>query len=101
MSRPESKFTAAGLAGLDAAELVAAFGAQSGRTCDDRTLAIARLLAASPGWAEARDRVGGAFAEAASEEESKDVKGREGEINQRVSEYLQGARLKTNAIDND
>lgn len=101
MSRPESKFTAAGLAGLDAAELVAAFGAQSGKTCDDRVLAIARLLAASPGWREARDRLDGAFAEPPQEEGLKGDKGREGEINQRVSEYLQGARLKTNAIDND
>jgi hypothetical protein len=86
---------------LDAADLVAAFGAQPGAGCGDRALAIARLLAASPGWREARDQLGGAFAEGPSGEALRDDKGREGEINQRVSEYLQGVRFKTNAIDND
>ena len=76
MSRPESEFTAAGPAPeMDAAELVAAFEAQLASARGDRRVAIARLLAAGPGWKEARDVLGGAFAEPASEEGLRDDKG--------------------------
>ena len=75
MSRPDSKFTAAEPAALDAAELVAAFEAQLASARGDRKLAIAALLAAAPGWREARDVLGGAFAEGASESGLKDQKG--------------------------
>ena len=53
---------------MDAAELVAAFEAQLASARGDRRLAIARLLAAGPGWREARDSLGGAFAEGNPEE---------------------------------
>jgi len=75
LSRPDSKFTAAEPAALDAAELVAAFEAQLASARGDRKLAIAALLAAAPGWREARDVLGGAFAEGASESGLKDRKG--------------------------
>ncbi len=87
---------------MDAAELVAAFEAQLASARGDRKLAIARLLAAGPGWREARDVLGGAFAEGPAEQRSDGRKvSCEGEINQRVSECLQRTRLKTNAIGND
>jgi hypothetical protein len=60
---------------MDAAELVAAFEAQLASARGDRRLAIARLLAAGPGWREARDTLGGAFAEGGPEEGLKDDKG--------------------------
>ena len=60
---------------MDAAELVAAFEAQLASARGDRRLAIARLLAADPGWREARDALGGAFAEGSPEEGLKDDKG--------------------------
>jgi hypothetical protein len=60
---------------MDAAELVVAFEAQLASARGDRRVAIARLLAAGPGWKEARDILGGAFAEPASEEGLKDDKG--------------------------
>jgi hypothetical protein len=75
LSRPESKFSAAAPAGLDAAELVAAFEAQLASARGDRKAAVARLLAAGPGWREARDLLGGAFAEPPPEEGLKDEKG--------------------------
>ena len=76
MSRPESKFTAAEpVAGMDAADLVAAFEAQLVSARGDRKVAIARLLAAGPGWKEARDVLGGAFAEPPSGEGLRDDKG--------------------------
>ena len=62
LSRPDSKFSAAAPAALDAAELVAAFEAQLASAKGDRRVAIAALLAAAPGWREARDLLGGAFA---------------------------------------
>ena len=65
MSRPDPKFTAAAPAALDAAEILAAFEAQLASARGDRKQAIAELLAAAPGWKEARDLLGGAFAEAA------------------------------------
>ena len=76
LSRPESKFTAAEpVAGMDAADLVAAFEAQLVSARGDRKVAIARLLAAGPGWTEARDVLGGAFAEPPSGEGLRDDKG--------------------------
>ena len=60
---------------MDAAELVAAFEAQIANARGDRKLAIARLLAAGPGWKEARDLLGGAFAEGGPDEGLKDDKG--------------------------
>jgi hypothetical protein len=76
LSRLESKITAAGpVAGMDAAEIVAAFEAQLASARGDRRVAIARLLAAGPGWKEARDALGGAFAEPPSEEELRNDKG--------------------------
>ena len=63
MSRPDPKFTAAAPAALDAAEILAAFEAQLASARGDRKQAIAELLAAAPGWKEARDSLGGAFAE--------------------------------------
>ena len=74
LSRPDSKFAAAAPAALDAAELVAAFEAQLASAKGDRRVAIAALLAAAPGWREARDLLGGAFAEGASETGLKDDK---------------------------
>ena len=75
LSRQDSKFTAAEPAALDAAEIVAAFEAQLASVKGDRNLAIAALLAAGPGWREARDVLGGAFAEAPSSSGLKDDKG--------------------------
>jgi hypothetical protein len=63
LSRPDPEFTAAAPAILDAAEILAAFEAQLAGARGDRKQAIAELLAAAPGWKEARDQVGGAFAE--------------------------------------
>ena len=76
LSRPESKFTAAGPASeIDAADLVAAFEAQLASARGDRRSAVARLLSAGPGWKEARDVIGGAFADPSLEEGLKDEKG--------------------------
>lgn len=60
---------------MDAADLVAAFEAQLANARGDRRVAVARLLAAGPGWKEARDVLGGAFAEPPPEERLKDDKG--------------------------
>jgi hypothetical protein len=60
---------------MDAAELVAAFEAQLASARGDRRLVIARLLAAGPGWKEARDLLGGAFAGGGPDEGLKDDKG--------------------------
>jgi hypothetical protein len=60
---------------MDAADLVAAFEAQLATARGDRKVAIARLLAAGPGWKEVRDVLGGAFAEPPSGEGLKDDKG--------------------------
>jgi hypothetical protein len=59
---------------MDAAELVAAFEAQMASARGDRKVAIARL-AAGPGWKEARDVIGGAFAEPPSGQELRNDKG--------------------------
>jgi hypothetical protein len=74
LSRRDSNFTAAAPAELDAAELVAAFEAQLASARGDRRVAIAALLAAAPGWREARDLLGGAFAEGPQERGLKDDK---------------------------
>ena len=55
-------FTAAGETAPDAAELLAALGAQSASDKPDRREAIARFLSNAPDWREARDCCGGAFA---------------------------------------
>lgn len=60
---------------MDAAELVAALEAQLASSRGDRKIAIARLLAADPGWKEARDLLGGAFAESHKQEGLRDDKG--------------------------
>ena len=75
MSRPDPKITAAAPAALDAAEILAAFEAQLAGARGDRKQAIAELLAAAPGWKEARDLIGGAFAEETSGSGLKDEKG--------------------------
>jgi len=67
MSRPDLKFSAAAEAAMDAAELLAALGAQTAAGAEDRREAITRLLAAAPDWREARNALGGAFAESVSE----------------------------------
>jgi len=67
LSRPDLKFTAATEAALDAAELLAALGARGPEGPDDRRAAIARFLAAAPDWREARDLLGGAFADNAGD----------------------------------
>ena len=59
---------------MDAAQLVAAFEAQLASGRCDRKVAIARLLAAGPGWREARDALGGAFAKEPTEEGSRNDK---------------------------
>jgi hypothetical protein len=73
LSRPESEFTPSGPA-LDAAELLAAFEAQLASAPSERRHAIARLLSAAPDWREARDLLGGAFAQDGSEQELRDRK---------------------------
>lgn len=74
MSRPDRDFTAASPAALEA-ELLAAFEAQLASARGDRRLAIAELLAAGPGWRQAREILGGAFAQEADGAGLKDVKG--------------------------
>jgi len=68
LSRPDLNFTAASEAALDAAELLAALGAQDVRGAEDRRAVIARFLAAAPDWREARDLLGGAFADSGGDE---------------------------------
>jgi hypothetical protein len=63
LSRPDSKFTAAGEAPLDPAELVAAFEAQLALAKGDRRDAFARFIAGAPDWREARESLSGAFAD--------------------------------------
>jgi hypothetical protein len=68
LSRPDLKFTAASEAAMDAAELLAALGAQGTGGRESRRTAIARYLAAAPDWREARDSLGGAFADSGGSE---------------------------------
>ena len=65
MARFDGKLTAAGESTIDAAELLAALGAQATVSRDERTEAIIRYLSASEGWRDARDLLGGAFADGA------------------------------------
>ena len=76
MSRLDGKFTAAGEAPLDAAEILAALEAQAADSKSDRQDAIARYLAAGEGWREALQQLGGAFAEPARAEPLKSRKDR-------------------------
>jgi hypothetical protein len=73
LSRPDSKFTAGEPAALDAAGMMAAFEAQANVRLD-RNVAISALLAAAPGWREAREMLSGAFAEGPSARGSRDEK---------------------------
>jgi hypothetical protein len=62
LARFDGKLTAAGESTIDAAELLAALGAQAAISPDERTKAIIRYLSASEGWRDARELLGGAFA---------------------------------------
>ena len=63
MARFDGKFTAAGESTIDAAELLAALGAQASTSPSERKEAIIRYLSASDGWRDAREMLGGAFAD--------------------------------------
>ena len=63
MARFDGKLTAAGDATIDAAELLAALGAQAAISPSKRKEAIIRYLSASDGWRDAREMLGGAFAD--------------------------------------
>lgn len=65
MARFDGKLTAAGESTIDAAELLAALDAQAAISPDERTEAIIRFLSASDGWRDARELLGGAFADRA------------------------------------
>jgi hypothetical protein len=67
LSRQDPKFAAAGKVALDPAELLAAFELQLPDVQSERREAIARFLAGAPDWREARERLGGAFAEPPAE----------------------------------
>ena len=62
MSRLDGKFTAAGDASLELAELLAGLEAQPGTDLQDWRDAIACYLAGGEGWRDASQRLGGAFA---------------------------------------
>ena len=62
MSRLDGKFTAAGDAELEIAELLAALESQPGDALQDWRDAIACYLSAGDGWRDALQRLGGAFA---------------------------------------
>jgi hypothetical protein len=65
LARFDGKLTAAGESTIDAAELLAALGAQAAISPGARKEAIIRYLSASDGWHDARDLLGGAFADEA------------------------------------
>ena len=65
MARFDGKLTAAGESTIDAAELLAALGAQAAISPSARKEAIIRYLSASDGWTDARELLGGAFADEA------------------------------------
>ena len=65
MARFDGKLTAAGESTIDAAELLAALGAQAAISPSERKEAIIRYLSASDGWHDARELLGGAFADEA------------------------------------
>ena len=62
MARFDGKLTAAAESTIDAAELLAALGAQASVSPSERKEAIIRYLSASDGWRDAGDLLGGAFA---------------------------------------
>jgi hypothetical protein len=62
LARFDGKLTAAGESTIDAAELVAALGAQALVSPSERKEAIIRYLSASDGWRDAGELLGGAFA---------------------------------------
>ena len=63
MARYDGKLTAAGESAFDAAELLAALGAQAAVSQAERQEAIIRYLSASDGWLNAGALLGGAFAD--------------------------------------
>ena len=65
MARFDGKLTAAGESIVDAAELLAALGAQASLSPSERKEAIIRYLSASDGWRDAGELLGGAFADEA------------------------------------
>ena len=65
MARFDGKLTAAGESTIDAAELLAALGAQAAISPCARKEAIIRYLSASDGWHDAKEILGGAFADKA------------------------------------
>ena len=65
MARFDGKLTAAGESTIDAAELLAALGAQAAISPSARKEAIIRYLSASDGWHDAKEILGGAFADEA------------------------------------
>ena len=65
MARFDGKLTAAGESTIDAAELLAALGAQAAVSPSKRKEAIIRYLSASDGWNDAGELLGGAFADEA------------------------------------
>ena len=67
MARFDGKLTAAGDATIDAAELLAALGAQAAISRSERQEAIIRYLSASDGWRDASELLGGAFADEAQD----------------------------------
>ena len=101
MSRIDGKFSAAGEAPLDLAELLSVFGAQQETSVQDWRDAITCYLSASEGWRDASQRLGGAFAGDGTEPSPGEDRSREQDINHRVSEYLQRGLLKDKRTDND
>jgi len=63
LARFDGKLTAAGESTIDAAELLAALGAQAAISPSARKEAIIRYLSASDGWHDAKQILGGAFAD--------------------------------------
>jgi hypothetical protein len=63
LARYDGKLTAAGESAIDAAELLAALGAQAAVSQAERQEAIIRYLSASDGWLNAGSLLGGAFAD--------------------------------------
>lgn len=62
MSRNEGKIQGEGEAAVDAADILAALGRESGVSPARRNGAVSRYLSASDGWREASTLLGGAFA---------------------------------------
>jgi hypothetical protein len=62
LARHEGEFEAAGVASVDAAELLRALRRPAAAQAASRNEAIANCLAGGEGWREAAARLGGAFA---------------------------------------